>query len=124
VDDRDEVKSANPIQCAAQLAKRASFARSPGAIVPHPRQIARILGSAIGASNLPHQASLRIPYLELRFRGPWVCGSRFEERQIGKRYKGADFEAATCFHDLKVPSYVKQVLNIGWQKFQTLQLSV
>ena len=36
--------------------------------------------------ELPLQASLRIPYLKLRFRGPWVCGSRFEERQvIGQR---------------------------------------
>jgi SAM-dependent methyltransferase len=32
---------------------------------------------------------------------------------LGKRYKDADSEAAACFHDLKVPSYVKQVLNIG-----------
>jgi hypothetical protein len=32
---------------------------------------------------------------------------------VGKRYKGAESEAATCFHDLRVPSYVEQVLNIG-----------
>jgi hypothetical protein len=32
---------------------------------------------------------------------------------FGKRYTSADSEATACFHDLKVPSYVEQVLNIG-----------
>ena len=32
---------------------------------------------------------------------------------LGKWYNGADAEAAACFHDLKVPSYVKQILNVG-----------
>jgi hypothetical protein len=32
---------------------------------------------------------------------------------FGKWYKGADSAASACFHDLKVPSYISQVLNIG-----------
>jgi SAM-dependent methyltransferase len=32
---------------------------------------------------------------------------------LGKWYKLADSEASPCFHDFKVPSYVKQVLNVG-----------
>jgi len=32
---------------------------------------------------------------------------------LGKWYRDADSEAARCFHDLKAPSYVKQILNIG-----------
>jgi hypothetical protein len=32
---------------------------------------------------------------------------------LGNWYKRADAEAAACFHNLKVPSYVNQVLNIG-----------
>jgi hypothetical protein len=32
---------------------------------------------------------------------------------LGKWYKGEGAEAAACFHNLKVPSYVKQVLNVG-----------
>jgi len=32
---------------------------------------------------------------------------------LGKWHKVADSEASPCFHDFKVPSYVKQVLNVG-----------
>ena len=32
---------------------------------------------------------------------------------LGKWYKGGDSQASACFHDLKVPSYITQVLNIG-----------
>jgi hypothetical protein len=32
--------------------------------------------------GLPPETSLLIPYLELRFRGPYVCGSHFEEPQV------------------------------------------
>jgi hypothetical protein len=32
---------------------------------------------------------------------------------LGKWYKDTDSEAARCFHDLNVPSYIKQILNIG-----------
>jgi len=45
------------------------------------------------------------------FKSAWF--HRTLSKGVGKRYKSADFEAATCFHDLRVPSCVKQVLNIG-----------
>ena len=38
--------------------------------------------------ELPPQANLRIPYLELRFRGPWVCGSRLRCYGAGGRRRG------------------------------------
>jgi hypothetical protein len=45
------------------------------------------------------------------FKSPWR--HRTLSKGVGKPYKDADSEAATCFHDLRVPSRVEQVLNIG-----------
>jgi hypothetical protein len=57
-------------------------------MVPRPGQVARVLKLPLARRS--HPRSALIPYLELRFRGLYVCGSGFEERQaLSRGYAGS-----------------------------------